>query len=66
MKKKIQSPLPPSQVDLLMDLLKKIQSEKKDKSEIMAFFQRANLLTKKGNFPRQYSHLAKVVKKVET
>jgi hypothetical protein len=66
MKKKSQSPPPPSQVDLLMDLVKKLQSEKKEKSEIMAFFQRANLLTKKGNLPRQYSHLAKVIKKVET
>jgi hypothetical protein len=64
MKKKSQSP-PPSQIDLLMDLAKEIQSQKRDKSEVLATFQGAGILNKKGEFTKPYRHLAKVVKKIE-
>ena len=49
-----------NQVKLLKDLSKKIQSEKKNRVEIIAFLQSAKILNKKEKFTRQYSHLHKV------
>jgi hypothetical protein len=60
MKKKDLSP-PPSQIELLFALAEEQRHQKRSVSEIMATFQGAGILDKKGNFTKPYSHLARVV-----
>ncbi len=50
-----------NQIKLLTSLAKKIEREKKEKSQIILTFQSAKILTKSGNFTSHYSNLKKVV-----
>ena len=50
-----------NQVRLLNSLAKKIEKEKKDRSQIVSTLQSAKILTKKENFTEHYSNLRKVV-----
>ncbi len=50
-----------NQVKLLTSLAKKIEKEKKDRSQIISTLQSAKILTKKENFTEQYSNLRRVV-----
>ncbi len=51
----------PNQIQLLKSLAKKLKSEDKSKAKILASFQSAKILDKKGNFTRHFSNLKKVV-----
>jgi hypothetical protein len=51
----------PNQVKLLSSLAKRIKSEKKDRSKVVASLQSAKILTKNENFTGHYSNLKKAV-----
>jgi hypothetical protein len=51
-----------NQMTLLLKLAKKIKKEKKEKSKILDSLQSAGILTKDGNFTKQYKHLNKIFK----
>lgn len=48
------------QIALLTDLAKKIKTEKKERSKVVASLQSAKILTKSGKFTTHYSSLNKV------
>jgi len=51
------------QVKLLEDLARRLASRKQDKSEIVAFFHSAGILTKDGKrFTKPYANLGRAVK----
>lgn len=50
-----------NQVKLLTSLAKRIKSEKKDRSKVVASLQSAKILTKNENLTGHYSNLKKVV-----
>jgi hypothetical protein len=49
-----------NQLKLLLDLAKKISSEKKDRATVVASLQSAKILTKKENFTTHLKNLDKV------
>jgi len=49
------------QLQLLLDLAKKLKSETREKAEILNSLKNAKILTEKGNFTRHYPHLRKIV-----
>lgn len=49
------------QIKLLEALAEKIKTEKKDRTEVIAFLQSAKILTKQENFTRNYRHLGRIV-----
>ncbi len=49
-----------NQLKLLMDLAKKITSEKKDRASVIASLQSAKILTKNENFSSHFKKLDKV------
>lgn len=51
-----------NQAQLLQDLAKKIKSENRDRSEVVASLQKARILTKGENMTTHYSHLKRVMK----
>ncbi len=50
-----------NQTDLLLKLVKKLKSEKKDFDSALLSLQRAKILTKNGNFSKQYSNLNRII-----
>lgn len=52
-----------NQINLLKELLLKIKSETKTKEDVLKTFAEAKILTKKGNFSKQFKNLNKVFKK---
>mgnify|MGYP007089158887 CR=1 FL=1 len=54
-----------NQVKLLTSLAKRIKSEKKDRSKVVASLQSAKILTKNENLTGHYSNLKKIVSSAE-
>jgi hypothetical protein len=50
-----------NQIKLLSSLAKRLESEKKDRAQIVASLQSAKILTKKENLTGHYSNLKRVV-----
>lgn len=49
-----------NQIKLLATLAKKIKSEEKDRTKVLASLQSAKILTKGGNFTRHFKNLNKL------